>query len=73
MPSRSYRNLADEDVKAIVAYLRSVTPVYNPITVKSHYEEPLPVSWGPPVGQIEAPPKEDRIAYGAYLAGGQGL
>jgi mono/diheme cytochrome c family protein len=69
MPSRSYRNLADEDVKAIVAYLRSVTPVYNPITVKSHYEEPLPVSWGPPVGQIEAPPKEDRIAYGAYLAG----
>jgi len=69
MPSRSYRSLADEDVNAIVAYLRSVPPVYNPITVKSHYDDPLPASWGPPVGHVEAPPKEDKIAYGAYLAG----
>ncbi len=69
MPSRSYRNLADGDVRAIVAYLRSVPPVYNPITVKSHYDDPLPASWGPPVGHVEAPPKKDRIAYGAYLAG----
>ena len=69
MPSRSYRNLADGDVRAIVAYLRSVPPVYNPITVKSHYDDPVPASWGPPVGHVEAPPKKDRIAYGAYLAG----
>ena len=69
MPSRSYRHLADEDVKAIVAYLRSVPPVYNPISAKSHYDEPLPASWAPPVGHVEAPPKEDKIAYGAYLAG----
>jgi mono/diheme cytochrome c family protein len=69
MPSRSYRYLADEDVEAIVAYLRSVPPVTNPISVKSHYDEPLPASWGPPVGRVAAPPKEDRVAYGAYLAG----
>jgi mono/diheme cytochrome c family protein len=69
MPSRSYRHLADEDVEAIVAYLRSVPPVYNPISIKSHYDDPLPASWGPPVGRVDAPPKEDRIAYGAYLAG----
>jgi mono/diheme cytochrome c family protein len=69
MPSRSYRNLADEDVSAIVAYLRTVPPVYNPISVKSHYDEPLPASWGPPVGRVAAPPKEDKVAYGAYLAG----
>jgi mono/diheme cytochrome c family protein len=69
MPSRSYRYLADEDIEAIVVYLRSVPLVYNLISVKSHYDEPLPASWGPPVGHIEAPPKEDRIAYGAYLAG----
>jgi mono/diheme cytochrome c family protein len=69
MPSRSYRNLADEDVKAMVAYLRSVPPVYNLITAKSHYDRPLPPNWGPPVGRIEAPPKDDVVAYGAYLAG----
>ncbi len=69
MPSRSYRNLTDEDVNAIVAYLRKVPPVYNPITVKSHYDDPFPASWGPPVGHVEAPPKEDKIAYGSYLAG----
>ena len=69
MPSRSYRYLADEDVEAIVGYLRSVPPVYNPISIKSHYDEPLPASWGPPVARVVAPPKEDRIAYGAYLAG----
>ena len=69
MPSRSYRNLADEDVKAMIAYLRSVPPVYNLITAKSHYDQPLPPNWGPPVGRIEAPAKEDIVAYGAYLAG----
>ena len=69
MPSRSYRHLADGDVEAIVAYLRSVPPVYNPITAKSHYDEPLPAFWGPPVGHIAAPPKQDKVAYGAYLAG----
>jgi mono/diheme cytochrome c family protein len=69
MPSRFYRNLADEDVKAMIAYLRSVPPVYNLITAKSHYDQPLPPNWGPPVGRIEAPPREDIVAYGAYLAG----
>jgi mono/diheme cytochrome c family protein len=69
MPSRSYRNLADDDVKAMVAYLRSVPPVSNPITGESHHDVPLPANWGPPVGRIEAPAKEDKVAYGAYLAG----
>ena len=69
MPSRSYRNLGDEDVRAIVAYLRAVPAVHNPITAKSQYDAIFPASWGPPVGHVNAPPKEDRIAYGAYLAG----
>ena len=68
MPSRSYRNLGDEDVRAIVAYLRAVPAVHNPITAKSQYDATFPASWGPPVGHVNAPPKEDRIAYGAYLA-----
>ena len=58
MPSRSYRSLADDDVKAIVAYLRSVPAVDNPITAESHYDAPLPASWGPPVGRVDAPSKE---------------
>jgi mono/diheme cytochrome c family protein len=69
MPSRSYRNLADEDVKAMVAYLRSLPPIYNAISAVSHYDEPLPPNWGPPVGRVEAPPKADTVAYGEYLAG----
>jgi mono/diheme cytochrome c family protein len=69
MPSRSYRNLADEDVRAMVAYLRSLPPIYNVISEKSHYDEPLPPNWGPPVGRVEAPPKTDTVAYGGYLAG----
>jgi mono/diheme cytochrome c family protein len=69
MPSRSYRHLADEDVKAMVAYLRSLPPIYNAISAESHYDEPLPPNWGPPVGRVEAPAKADTVAYGEYLAG----
>jgi hypothetical protein len=69
MPSRSYRNLADEDVQAIVSCLRAAPAVSNPVTAKSQYDSPLPSSWGPPVGHIAAPSREDRVAYGAYLAG----
>ena len=69
MPFQSYRDLADQDVRAIVAYLRTVPAVYNPNAVKSRYDKPFPVSWGPPVGHVEAPSKDDRVAYGGYLAG----
>ena len=49
--------------------LRAAAPVNNPITAKSHYDSPLPSSWGPPVGGVAAASKSDTIAYGAYLAG----
>lgn len=68
MPFGLYRGLADDDVKAIVAYLRTVKAVSNkvPATV---YKMPLPASWGPPVSGVTAPPRVDKVAYGAYLAG----
>lgn len=69
MPSQSYRALANDDVKAIIAYLRGVPPVHNAVTDKSRYDFALPASWGPPVGRVEAPSRDDKIAYGAYLAG----
>jgi mono/diheme cytochrome c family protein len=68
MPFGLYRGIADDDVKAIVAYLRTVKPVVNkvPATV---YRMPLPDSWGPPVAGVQAPALSDLVAYGAYLAG----
>ncbi|MCO6417483.1 cytochrome c [Siccirubricoccus sp. KC 17139] len=68
MPFEFYRGLADEDLAAMVAYLRTVRPVAN-ASEKSTYRMPLPPSYGPPVQRVTAPPRSDRVAYGAYLAG----
>ncbi|HEY0836706.1 MAG TPA: c-type cytochrome [Azospirillum sp.] len=68
MPVQFYRDMADSDVKALVAYLRSVPPVKNAVP-KSVYRMPLPASWGPLVGSVPDVPRADRVAYGAYLAG----
>ena len=66
---RSYRSLGDEDVRAIVAFLRTAPAVRNPISAKSSYDRAIPASWGPPVGRVVAPSSEDKVAYGGYLAG----
>lgn len=68
MPFALYRDLADDDVGAMVAYLRTLTPIENAVPA-SVYRMPLPVSWGPPVTGVAAPPRSDAVAYGAYLAG----
>jgi mono/diheme cytochrome c family protein len=68
MPFELYRNISDQDARAIVAYLRTVTPVRND-TPTSRYEFPLPPAWGPPVGSVPEPDRNDPVAYGAYLAG----
>jgi mono/diheme cytochrome c family protein len=68
MPFGMYRQISDRDVAAIVAYLRTVQPVRNEIQPSS-YDFPLPESWGPPVGTVAEPDRDDPVAYGAYLAG----
>jgi mono/diheme cytochrome c family protein len=68
MPIGFYRNMSDADAEAIVAYLRSVPPVKNEVTEKPEYRIPLPESYGPPVGEVATPPREDKLAYGKYLA-----
>ncbi len=69
MPFDQYRGLADEDLDAIVAYLRSVPAIVNKVP-RSTYKMPLPPAWGPPIDKpIAAPPRTDKLAYGAYLAG----
>ena len=71
MPIALYRGLSDTDVNAIVAYLRQVKPIRNEIP-KSVYRIPLPPSYGPPVGSVPDVPRDDKVAYGAYLAGPAG-
>jgi mono/diheme cytochrome c family protein len=68
MPFDLYRRLADSDVEAMVAYLRSVPPIQN-LVPRSQYKIPLPASYGPPVGVVPDPPRQDLVKYGEYLAG----
>lgn len=68
MPFALYRGIADDDVRAMVAYLRTVKPVKNEVPA-SVYRMPLPASWGPPVDGVKAPSRSDKVAYGGYLAG----
>jgi mono/diheme cytochrome c family protein len=69
MPFGQYHGIADADIDAVVAYLRSVPAVHNAVA-KSTYKMPLPPAWGLPIDKpIAAPPASDKVAYGAYLAG----
>ncbi len=68
MPIGLYRGLSDTDVNAIVAYLRQVPAVRNEVP-RSVFNIPLPPSYGPPVANVPDPSREDKVAYGAYLAG----
>lgn len=68
MPVMFYRGLADEDLRAIVAYLRAQPPVKNAVP-KSEYRIKLPPSYGPEVKNVRAPGRKDAVKYGEYLAG----
>jgi mono/diheme cytochrome c family protein len=68
MPFGMYRQISDRDVAAIVAYLRTVEPVHNELQPSS-YDFMLPETWGPPVDSVPEPDRQDKLAYGAYLAG----
>ena len=67
MPFDLYRRLSDNDVKAMVAYLRTV-PAVRQAVPRSQYKIPLPDSYGPPVAGVPDPPRQDLVKYGEYLA-----
>jgi mono/diheme cytochrome c family protein len=71
MPIEFYRGMADSDVRAIVAYLRTVKPVKNK-PEKSTYKIPLPPAYGPVVTTVADVPRTNKLAYGKYLATGLG-
>jgi mono/diheme cytochrome c family protein len=67
MPIEFYRRMADDDLAAIIAYLRAQPAVKNSVP-KSVYNIPLPPNYGPPVTSVKAPPRTDKVRYGQYLA-----
>ncbi len=71
MPFTLYRDISDQDIAAIIAYLRTVPPVTNQAE-PSTYDFPLPPAWGPPVGEVTGPDPDNLPEYGAYLAGPMG-
>ncbi len=71
MPFRMYRMISDADVQAMVAYLRTVQPIRNPVP-PSKYLIPIPPRWGPAVRNPDSPNPADKVAYGAYLASALG-
>ncbi|MBX3577689.1 MAG: cytochrome C [Rhizobiaceae bacterium] len=68
MPFAMYKGLGDEDLNAIVAFLRTLPAVENEVPA-STYRIPLPPAYGPPVESVTAPPRGVTVEYGAYLAG----
>jgi mono/diheme cytochrome c family protein len=67
MPVGFYRNMSDTDVRAVVAYLRSVKPISHKLA-KSTFNMTLPDSYGPPVTHVPDVPRGNPITYGHYLA-----
>ena len=64
MPVPTYNNMSDADVKAIVAYLRTLKPISNKVE-ESKWN--IPQQAMPPAKGADAPPQTDKVAYGGYL------
>lgn len=69
MPVPTYNNMSDDDVKAIVAYLRTVKPVRNTVPLAKYN---IPQQTMPPAKGLPAPPKSDKVAYGGYIVNALG-
>ncbi|MDB5825679.1 MAG: hypothetical protein JWR21_4383 [Herminiimonas sp.] len=67
MPIEFYRHISDDDVAAIITYLRAQPPIKNSVP-KSKYNIPLPPAYGPPVTNVAMPAMDNRVQYGEYLA-----
>ncbi len=71
MPYFIYKHLSDDDVQAVVAYMRSLEPVES---VRPRKEVDFPLDyvfsqWPEPLeGPVPAPDPANRIAYGQYLS-----
>ena len=64
MPVPTYNSMSDADVKAIVAYLRTLKPIHNEVP-QSKYNVPQQAM--PPAKGKPAPSPKDKVAYGGYI------
>jgi cytochrome c553 len=70
MPAFIYRNLSDDDARAVLAYVRTLEPVDNRLP---ETEVNFPVNWlirlspQPLEGPVNHPNESDPVAYGQYL------
>jgi len=64
MPVPTYNSMSDDDVKAIVAYLRTIKPIHNEVP-ESKWNVPQQAM--PPAKGLPAPPKSEKLAYGGYI------
>lgn len=64
MPVPTYNAMSDADVKAIVAYLRTVKPIHNEVP-QSKYNVPQQAM--PPAKGLPSPSPKDKVAYGGYI------
>jgi mono/diheme cytochrome c family protein len=60
-----YKGLSDDDMHAIVAYLRTVPPVHT--TFERPPVTKLPPDYGPPVSHVADVPREHNLVYGRYI------
>jgi mono/diheme cytochrome c family protein len=69
MPYTQYRNMSDEDVESLVAYLDSLPAVRNPLPQTAlNFPVNLMIKFAPkPAAGVPAPVHADRLQYGAYL------
>jgi mono/diheme cytochrome c family protein len=70
MPYEHFRSMSDDDVKAVVVYLRTLKPIHQSVPAK-HIDFPvnLFIKFAPkPVdGVVKSPDPHDSIAYGKYM------
>ena len=68
MPFQTYRHISDQDLSAIVAYLRSLPATEGDETRTSEYRIPLPPAYGPPIdAAVTAPERGATVEYGEYM------
>jgi mono/diheme cytochrome c family protein len=69
MPYTGYRNMSDEDVQALVAYLNTLPPVNNLLMgTILNFPVGLMIKGVPqPAGKVPPPERSNRLAYGKYL------
>ncbi len=65
MPYMYFSQIADDDAKALVAFLRSLPPIENAVQGSDELKMPQPPA---PPALTDMPDKSDPAKYGAYLA-----